>query len=79
MSQQCCNSVLFIRPGKSEQFTNDSMVYLIGIEASWAIDQRPKWRLLLSEDEIDEFLTKTERKKCKSAQNVLLDECDLLF
>ena len=69
----------FIRPGKSEQFTNDSMVYLIGIEASWAIDQRPKWRLLLSEDEIDEFLTKTERKKCKSAQNVLLDECDLLF
>ena len=69
----------FIRPGKSEQFTNDSMVYLIGIEASWAIDQRPKWRLLVSEDEIDEFLTKTERKKCKSAQKVLLDECDLLF
>ena len=50
------------------------MVYLIGNEASRAIDHRPKWRLLLSEDEIDEFVTKTERKKCKSTQNVLLDE-----
>ena len=71
----------FIRPGRSEQLTkcNDSMVYLIENEASWAIDHWPKWLLLLSEDEIDEFLTKTERKKCKSAQNVLLDECDLLF
>ena len=42
-------------------------------------DHRPKWRSLLSEDEIDEFLTKTERKKCKSTQNVLLDEWDQRF
>ena len=69
----------FILPGRSEQLTNDSMVYLIGNEASWAIDHRPKWRLLLSEDEIDEFLTKTERKKCKSTQNVLHDEWDQRF
>ena len=29
-----------------------------------------KWLLRLSEDEIDEILTKTERKKCKDTQNV---------
>ena len=30
-------------------------------------------------DEVDEFLTKTERRKSKNTQNVLLDGCYLLF
>ena len=32
-----------------------------------------KWRSRLSDDEIAEYLTKTERKKCKYKQNILLD------
>ena len=31
------------------------------------------------EDEIAEFLTKTERKKTQNTQNILLDGCYLLF
>ena len=30
-------------------------------------------------DEVDEFLTKTERRKSKNTQNILLDGCYLLF
>ena len=30
-------------------------------------------------DEVAEFLTKTERKKSKNTQNILLDGCYLLF
>ena len=33
----------------------------------------------LSEDKIAEFLTKTERKKGKNAQNILFDGCYLRF
>ena len=33
----------------------------------------------LSEDEIAEFLTKTERKKSQNTQNILLNACYLLF
>ena len=35
--------------------------------------QLKKWRSRLSEDEIAEFLTKTERKESKNTQNMLLD------
>ena len=30
-------------------------------------------------DEVAEFLTKTERRKSKNTQNILLDGCYLLF
>ena len=30
-------------------------------------------------DEVAEFLTKTERRKSKNTQNILLNECYLLF
>ena len=30
-------------------------------------------------DEVDEFLTKTERRKSKNTRNILLDGCYLLF
>ena len=33
-----------------------------------------KRRSRLSEDEIEEFLTKTERTKCKNTQNILFNE-----
>ena len=33
----------------------------------------------LSEDKIAEFLTQTKLKRCKHAQNILLDGCYLLF
>ena len=33
----------------------------------------------LSEDDIAKFLTKTEWKKCKNMQNILLDGCYLFF
>ena len=33
----------------------------------------------LSEDKITEFLTQTELKRCKNAQNILLDGCYQLF
>ena len=38
-----------------------------------------KWCWWLCEDEIAEFLTKTEGRKCKNTQNILLDWCYLLF
>ena len=37
-----------------------------------------KLRSRLSEDEIAEFLTKTEQKKCQTTQNILLGGCYLL-
>ena len=49
------------------------MVYMIGNEAAWANSELKKWRSRLSDDEIAEYLTKTERKKCKYEQNILLD------
>ena len=83
----------FIRPGRSEQFIMQRLDGITWLETrlidgifDWkrvymgnSQDHRPKWRSLLPEDEIDEFLTKTERKKCKSTQNVLLDEWDQRF
>ena len=48
------------------------MVYLPGNTAAWATVNYQKRRLSrLSEDEIAEFLTKTERK-CKNTQNISL-------
>ena len=38
-----------------------------------------KQRSRLSENEKAEFLTKTERKKCKNKHNTLRDGCYLLF
>ena len=37
-----------------------------------------KWRSRLSEAEIAEFLTKTERAKSMNTQNILRDECCIL-
>ena len=37
-----------------------------------------KWSSQLSEEEIAEFLTKTEQKKCQTTQNILLGGCYLL-
>ena len=67
------------------------MAYWFGNEVAWAIEeaQRPS-RLFtrelkkmaftwLSEDEIAEFLTKTERKKSLNTQNILLNACYLLY
>ena len=71
--------------GICEQYTIDSMVYLIENE----VDRRticletrlfgPLSRSRLSEDEIAEFLTKTGGKKWKNKQNILLDGFYLLF
>ena len=38
-----------------------------------------KWTLQLSEDKVAEFLTKTERKKFKITQSILLNGCFLCF
>ena len=43
------------------------------------LETRLLGRSRLSEDEKAEFFTKTERKKCKNTQNILLDGCYLLF
>ena len=42
------------------QYTIDSMVYLSGNEAAWVMMTLEKWRSRLSEDELNEFLTKTD-------------------
>ena len=56
------------------------MVYLPRNTAAWATVNYQKRRLSrLSEDEIAEFLTKTERKKFKITQNILLIGCFLCF
>ena len=71
--------------GICEQYTIDSMVYLIENEVDrWHIclETRmfgPLSRSRLSEDEIAEFVTKTEGKKRKNKQNILLDGFYLLF
>ena len=57
------------------------------LQGKQAIDQRrtvyqewiKKWPSRLLEDEIAEFLTKTERKETKNKQNILLDGCCLRF
>ena len=66
-----------------------SMVYLNGNEAACMANRlsinvvsRPAGLAVysrLSEDEIAEFLTETERKENKNTQNILLDICYLLF
>ena len=46
--------------GRCAQYKTDSMVYLIGHEAAWAIDHRSMpFPGVATEDEIAEFLTKT--------------------
>ena len=65
------------------------MVYLIGNEAECmanrlsinVISRRAGVAVYsrLSEDEIAEFLTETERKENKNTQNILLNICYLLF
>ena len=65
------------------------LVYLIGNEAACmanrlsinVISRRAGVAVYsrLSEDEIAEFLTETERKENKNTQNILLDICYLLF
>ena len=71
--------------GICEQYTIDSMVYLIENEVDrWHICPEtrlfgPLNRSRLSKDEIAEFLTKTEGKKWTNTQNILLDGFYLLF
>ena len=62
------------------QYKTDSMVYLIGLEAAWAIDHRSMpFPSVATEDEIAEFLTKTQRNECKNMQNRSFDGCYLRF
>jgi len=77
--------------GRCEQCTIDSMVYVLENEVDrWYICLETrllvvleivnkKWCSQRSEDEMVEFLTKTERKKCKITQNILLDRCLFTF
>ena len=46
------------------------MVYLPGNEAARTVMNWNKWRSQLSRDEIAEYLTKTDHKKCKNTQNI---------
>ena len=46
------------------------MVYLPGNEATRTVMNWNKWRSQLSRDEIAEYLTKTDHKKCKNTQNI---------
>ena len=64
------------------------MAYLLGNEVDqWYIclegclgNSGPKkMEFTAIKDEVDEFLTKTERRKSKNTQNILLDGCYLLF
>ena len=52
---------------------NRLSINVISLRAGVAVYSR------LSEDEIAEFLTETERKENKNTQNILLDICYLLF
>ena len=58
------------------------MLYLLENEAAWATANFKNGvllRSLLSDDKIAQFLTKTQRKKCKNSKKILLGECYLLF
>lgn len=64
-------------------FSIDSIVYPV-VQSAAAYLFMPRWtrhklRSLPSEDEIAEFLTKTERKKCSNTQKMLLDKFHLIF
>ena len=64
------------------------MAYLLGNEVDqWYIclefylgnSGLKKMEFTAIKDEVAEFLTKTERRKSKNTQNILLDGCYLLF
>ena len=64
------------------------MAYLLGngvdqwyicLEVSLGNSGLKKMEFTAIKDEVDEFLTKTERRKSKNTQNILLDGCYLLF
>ena len=58
---------------------NEVVQWYICLEVCLGNSGLKKMEFTAIKDEVAEFLTKTERRKSKNTQNILLDGCYLLF